>query len=138
MKIELENLYTPYTIDTYGTFKLEDEEEIISNYNENNNTNYEYDDFEWEYDIDKYRKDLAKNLLELLKENIIDNVITKIESDLKVISPQYYNYTTDKIWLDFEINKDNLDKFIKDNSKEYEKSKVVVVSYGQEMNIKQN
>ena len=149
MKIELENLYTPWTLDTYQTFTMESELEYIICM-ENDNAKKEnrlavvldYDSFDWNYNMDGYRQALAENFIKLLKENIIDGVITGIYSDMKVISSNYYNFTTDKIWIDFTVNAKALDEYIEKNKKDYEDNKIKSVSgfcwFGDEYQTKLN
>jgi len=120
MKITLETLYTPYTLDTYQTFNFErDEESIMQNENIT-----DYDDIDWTYDYEGYLKDLATNLVVLLNDNILDDVILKISSDNEVSSPKEYNFTTDKSWLDFDIDIKKLKAYIKKNQTDYDKNKL--------------
>jgi len=117
-KITLETLYTPYTLDTYSIFDMDIDEMSMFE------LEGEYDDYTFEYDFDTYKKDLAVNMIKLLKENIIDNVITGIESDCVVHSPKEYNYTTDKIYIDFIVNKKELDLYIEKNIDKYNTEKI--------------
>lgn len=117
-KITLETLYTPYTLDTYNTFDLDIDEMSFFE------LEGEYDDYTFDYDFDTYKKDLAVNMIKLLKANILDNVITGIESDYIVHSPRSYNYETDKIYIDFIINKKELDLYIEKNIDKYNAEKI--------------
>lgn len=124
-KITLETLYTPWTLDTYQTFTFDQSDENeIEFYNDENNTSYDYDDFDWTYDCKGYVQALAENLLDKLRENIIDDVILSIDSDLKVYTPKEYNFTTDKIFLDFTVNYDLLKAYVAANNEEYQKEKI--------------
>ena len=125
MNINLESLYTPYTIDGYQTFDLESETDmLVEEECEKTGKELSYDDFDWDYDCRGYLEALAKNLIKILNEEILDDVILSVTSDYRVISPRYYNYTTDKIYIDFEIDKKKLDKFIEENFKDYEKDRI--------------
>jgi len=125
-KITLETLYTPWTLDTYGTFTLENEDEyILENFNEDKPKDapeITYDDLEWTYDMDGYLKALAENLLEKLQENIRDEIILDVSSDLKVSRPREYNFTTDCAWLDFTVDMDKLAAFIDAHKADYEEN----------------
>ena len=125
MNINLESLYTPYTLDGYQTFDLERETDmLIEDECEKAGEELEYDDFDWHYNFKNYLEALAKNYIKLLNQEILDDIILSVKSDCAVISPSYYNYTTDKIYVDFEINKKKLDKFIEENFKDYEKDRI--------------
>jgi len=116
--ITLETVFTPYTLDTYQTFTFENDEECLIDDGKT------YDDYDWNYDCKGYLNDLAKNLIVLLRDNILDDVITAIDSDMKVLSPKQYNFDTDKIFIDFKVNQLKLDKYINDNIDDYEKNKL--------------
>ena len=124
-KITLETTFTPYTLDSYQTFNFENEDESeIYNYNQEHDTDLDYDDFEWEYQTEEYSKALALNLITLLNDNILDDVILKIESDAIVHSPQFYNFDTDKIFLDLTIDEIKLRKYIEKNQEHFDKNKI--------------
>ena len=132
-KIELESLYTPYTLDTYSAFTMEsDEERIIEdlkNYDQETGKEREtpleltYDDIEWDFDCKGYVKALAENWLDIMRDNILDEVITGIDSDCIVHSPQYYNFTTDKIFATFTVDTEKLREYIK-NCPDFEAEKL--------------
>ena len=78
---------------------------------------YEYEDFE------QYKKDVSKAYLEYYVEKIIDCLPSKISDDdcfkfeivddednIEVISPKYYNYTTDSCYCLVETNIETLQK----------------------------
>lgn len=113
-KIELESLYTPYTLDTYSTFTMEDADEVLEL----------AEDADVDYDVDGYLADLAKNRLKLLRKNILDDVILTVNGDQKVIRPKEYNFTTDKTWDTYTIDNKKLDAFINANSEDYTKNKL--------------
>ena len=124
-KISLESLYTPYTLDCNNTFTFDSTiEGEIENYNQENDTNYNYDDFDFDFEIEEYLKELAINRLNLLKENILDDVIINIVKDSDPISPKYYNYTTDKSFNTFIVNNKKLNEYIEKNKKDYNKNKI--------------
>ena len=124
-KIKLETLYTPYTLDMYSTFATDMcEEMIIEHESETHNKSLTYDDFDWSYDNAGMLKGLADNLIELLNDNIIDDVILKIELDGEPVSPREYNFITDYAFLDFTVNYDNLKKYIDDNESDYNENKI--------------
>ena len=84
----------------------------------------EYDDYEWTYDFETYLKDLAENLVSLLNENILDDVIVCVSSDMKVHRPKFYNFITDHIYLDFEVNETALNEYIEKHKEKYERNKI--------------
>jgi len=134
MKIKLETLYTPYTLDSYQTFTFENAEDSIiydlSHYNHERGEylktplDITYDDIAWKYNTNGYLKALADNLINLLNNNILDEVILSITPDGEPISPREYNLTTDKIFLDINVDVEKLKKYIKDNQADYDKNKL--------------
>ncbi len=121
--MELETLYSPYTLDTYNIFTLDSAiDSEIEYHNDNNTRQIDYNDFDC--DMESYKKDLAIHLVELLNENILDDVILKITSDMKVISPSEYNYITDKIWLGLEYDEIKLDEYIEKNQADFDEKKI--------------
>jgi len=118
-------MFTPWTIDTYSTFTTDSFETMeIDNYNEVNGTNYNYDDFEWSYDHKGIVKALAKNWLEFVTDNIIDDVIVAIKPDGEPWSPREYNFSTDNQNIIFTVNYDKLNDYIKANQASYNKNKI--------------
>lgn len=76
---------------------------------------YEYDDFEeYKRDVSKqYLECFVEKLIELLPSDIADNnnfqfKIIEDEDNITVISPKYYNYTTDSCYCLVETNKQTL------------------------------
>lgn len=74
---------------------------------------------EYEYeDINEYEKDVCDTFMRLYVERIIDELPTDITNkeyfkldivgDIEVVSPQYYNYHTDKCYIDIETNYETL------------------------------
>ena len=116
--ITLETVFTPYTLDTYQTFTFENDEECLIDEGKT------YNDYDWDYDCEGYLNNLAENLIVLLRDNILDDVITGVDSDMKVFSPKEYNFDTDKIFIDFKVNQLKLDKYINDNIDEYNENKL--------------
>jgi len=122
-------MYTPYTLDTYSIFTFDHAEESeIQYYNEEHEKpdgkEYEYDDFDWDYDNQGYLNALAGNLLDMLNQNILDDVITKIEHDGKTYSPKEYNFKTDDADLQFTVNEEKLKEYITQNEEDYNKNKI--------------
>jgi len=119
MKIKLSSRYTPYTIDTYGTFTSDDDIDRICEREECG-----YDDIDWEYDMLGYCQALSDNRLELLRENILDDVIIDIKKDGDVYMPQYYNYGGDEVSNIYVVNKKALQDFISKNKDDYGKNRI--------------
>jgi len=105
-----------YTIDRF-----------IEDYNEENNTNKEYDDFDFNYDL--MHNQYIKQYCDLLEDYILNEYNLDIKfSDLKLISPKFYNYSTDRI--DCKINKPStLMDYFKTNKDFLEYLKESVKSY---------
>lgn len=118
-------MYTPWSIDTYQLFSTDMyEEQEIEWYNEQNETSYTYDDFDWSLDHEGYVKQLAANWLDLVRDNIIDDVILSIDPDGDPWSPRYYNYGTDNQNIHFTVDYDALKKYIADNQSDYDADKI--------------
>jgi len=112
--IELESIFTPWTLDMYQTFDFARADEMILE-----DLGGEYDDYNWDYDCQGYLKALADNRLDLLRDNILDEVIVDILYDGEPISPAYYNFTTDKTFNRWLVNVDELENFITENADDF-------------------
>lgn len=132
-EIKLDSMFTPYTIDTYQTFTLDDQEDMIiqdkCDYDENGirreaSIDVRYDDLEWEYDHKGFVQALADRRLELLQENIIDDVIIDIRSDGPAVSPKEYNFKTDDTFEVYTVDIVKLNQYISDNIADYQESKL--------------
>jgi hypothetical protein len=134
--IELNIMFTPWTIDTYQTFVTDSyEEQAIEYYNEResyeaqkNGTNdarvYTYDDFEWEYDHKGFVKCLADNWVHFMRENILDDVILAVELDGEPWSPRQYNFSTDNANIKFTVDYEKLMAYIEANREHYSENKI--------------
>jgi hypothetical protein len=118
-KITLDTQFIPYSLDSYNLFTFDSEIDCILE-----NEKKDYDDFDWNYDNTGYLKALAENLIKLLNDNILDNVIISLSSDLNVISPKEYNFSTDRIFIDFNVNLFALKDHIKANQADYDANKL--------------
>ena len=75
---------------------------FIEDYNEENNTELEYDEFNFDYS--EIENQYINQYCNLLENYILNEYNLDIEfSDLKIDSPKFYNYSTDRI--DCKINK---------------------------------
>jgi len=89
------------------------EEQIMENYDFNN-----YDDFIKAYNIDykaihkEYSKDYTNEYISLFGEKIKKVTWINIIKFIKLTSPQYYNYSTDTIDVEVEVNQEELLAFI--------------------------
>jgi hypothetical protein len=123
--IELEAMFTPYTLDTYSTFEIGSDDDMeIENYNEINGTDLSYYDFNWTYDNESFLHDIAKKRLELMRDNILDDVIIGIKKDGEPWSPREYNFSTDNANNIYTVNIKKLKQYIKDNQEDYNKNKL--------------
>lgn len=113
---ELSTLDTPYTLDTYATFPIDCEDQIIDD-------GKTYEDYEWEYDIENYLQALADNWEKLMRANILDNVLKNITVTGKATSPRFYNYTTDSAPITIEYDEKALHAYIDAHRAEYEAKK---------------
>jgi len=125
MKIEINNLDTPYTIDMYQTFNGDStDESMLEYYNDDNEQkkdpekNYDYDDFDWTYNTKAIHQGLAQASIDYIKENIDQDIIQDIEL-MKLFSPKYYNYTTDSYTMAITFDTEKLQKYIQENNTEY-------------------
>jgi len=117
-KVKLSISDTPYTIGTYQTFTLEGAVESILD-----GLDKTYDELDWTYDMDKYIADLATSFEELMRENLLDDVIKNVTLDGKPYSPKFYNFSTDNCGLVFDIDPEKLQAYISYNKDDYEKNK---------------
>lgn len=114
-KINLNNTWTDFTIDSYHMFS--DDSYIdgeIYNYNRENDTDYNYNDFDWEYK----KEEIVKNLAELSISILLHEVKGDVISEMKYVSsqsPYEYNFTTDSYDMEIDYNKEKLGAFIKEN-----------------------
>lgn len=115
-KIDLSIVDTPYTIDTYSTFTMDDDENMI----EDGKT---YDDYEWEYNSKEYVQALAENWQVLMRENILDPIIKNITVTGSAYSPREYNFTTDNAPVSIEYDQEALHAYINKNKERYNKEK---------------
>jgi hypothetical protein len=126
--IELESTYTPYTLDTYHTFTFESDEdyilEILNDEKSDEADEITYDDVDWDYNTDGYLKDLAEKRVELMNDEILDDVILKVESKGEIVRPAYYNFTTDRDNTYFTVDIEKLEKYISGHKEDYEKNKI--------------
>jgi hypothetical protein len=110
--IKINNLDTPFTIDTYGMFNGESSEEGEAEYYE------EELGFTGEIDFDYDHKSIVSELadysvFEILR--IVDrDVLVNISEPLSTSSPSYYNYTTDSYVSEWTVNKEKLLEAVKD------------------------
>lgn len=110
------NLDTPYTLDTYSTFNLDCEEQLMDE-------GKTYDDYEWEYDTKNYLAALAENWQKLMRENILDSVILSITVAGAPSSPNYYNFTTDSAPIEIEYDLEALAAYIAAHRAYYDDNK---------------
>lgn len=117
-KLEFDTMFTPWTLDTYQTFDMSNNEYLIED-------GKEYDDYNWEYDFQGYLAALYANYIELLNNNILDDVILKVDAgDKGVSSPKEYNHSTDRGYPVFTVNYDKLLEYIEGNRDDFEKNKI--------------
>lgn len=96
---------------------------------------YKADDSDTEYDIVKwndYQNSIAENCTEWLFNHLPNHDIIKSMKYKQLNSPMYYNFTTDKLEIDCDIdldrlktyclqaNRDKFDKYLHDNWSSYD------------------
>lgn len=115
-------MFTPYTLDTYGTFNFDGTDELILENAKEDNGGVEvsYDDFDWKYDTNGYLLALRQNLLKLLNANILDDVILKVEPEGDIVRPREYNFSTDWSNLVFTVNENALNAYIEAHKEAYD------------------
>jgi hypothetical protein len=104
--ISLNSNNTPFTIDSYATFTMEDWE-------------YEDDDGneqDFSYDFKWYLNALSDSAIVFINDEYKSDIILSIKrTDEKIYRPQYYNYTTDSFDIDFTVNLERLNEFVSSN-----------------------
>lgn len=122
--IELETTFTPWTLDTYQTFTFKRAEEMeIDYWSDKLGLNLDYNDFEWTYHNEEFLQALADELEKTLKEYILDDVIKGLEFGAPT-SPRQYNFTTDKSFVEWEVDMDKLNEYIEENKEDFEDNKI--------------
>lgn len=124
-EIELNSMFTPYTIDTYQMFTMDREEEyIIENLSEDTGRELTYDDIDWTYDHEGFVQALANKRLQVLQENIIDDVILSVRENGPAVSPKEYNFKTDDAFDIYTVDIVKLNQYISDNIADYQENKL--------------
>lgn len=71
-------------------------------------------------DVDGYCKAVCKKIVDDVYSNLVDDVIKSIKFAY-VVSPEYYNFDTDKLNLELELDRDALEVYIfKTNAEEFD------------------
>jgi hypothetical protein len=83
-------------------------------YNEDNEVKKEY-----EVDFIPYTQAVCEYATDLLADYCVDNNIVKSMQYKSMSSPQYYNYSTDKLNIIVDLNLTKLKKFIRDNKEDF-------------------
>ena len=119
-------MYTPYTLDTYQTFTGEShEEQEKDDIIEESENNLSFNDIEFKYDHKKLVNMLYDTCYNLLTDNIIDDVILKIEKDGEPWSPREYNFQTDQGSFIFTVDHEKLAQYcFGDNQEDYHENKI--------------
>lgn len=127
-EIKFDISFTPWTIDTYSTFTTDGlEEQVIENYNEQRSKKAKditYDDIEWNFDHKGHVQALAECWEEKMNENILDDVILKVQLDGPAYSPSFYNFTTDNCSTIFLVDLEKLKKHIADMQEHYQEHRI--------------
>lgn len=76
------------------------------NLKENENDEYELKDF------DGYRLDVTKQIVDNLLSSCIDDLILKSIEFKELVSPTYYNFETDRLRLELNLDRDLLEEYI--------------------------
>lgn len=90
-----------------------EEEQIIESYNEENGTDLDWDDFEWTYNFVDYAKAITEGIMDTIKEEFPDLVISYEFEGL--IQPREYNFETDSVNIVLEVDKAVLLNLIGEN-----------------------
>lgn len=107
-----------FTLDTYQTFDMDYWyvilRESITEEGENP------DDFDFDFDSTNYLEELAGNATDFYNKECTDDIIKsyKLKKD-SIYRPDYYNYTTDSAEYTINFDARKLNKYIKENEKEY-------------------
>lgn len=76
---------------------------IIEHHNEENNTELSYSDFDFTIDYEKYSKDIAERIIDHIKEEF-PSLINSYEFE-KLVQPREYNFRTDSINIELDLDK---------------------------------
>jgi hypothetical protein len=107
MKITIDNRdLKNITVDTYKTFTGE---------------SYTDESPETEFDIDAVIESFSQKSIEIINKETSTGGIIEGIFFIKSGSPKYYNYTTDWYTADYQVNAENLKKYIESNYSEVEK-----------------
>lgn len=124
-EIELDSMFTPYTIDTYQTFTMDDEEErTMEDLSEQVGRELTYDDIDWNYNHKEFVQALANRRFEILKDNILDDVIIDIKQNGEAVSPKEYNFKTDDSFEIYTVDIVKLNQYVSNNIADYQKNKL--------------
>ena len=100
------NTFLPLFTGFYNSFydaEVDSAEEfIIEEYNEANYTNLKYDDFNFTVDWVGYSKEICERIIEYIKEQK-ECLILGYEFQ-ELITPKYYNFDTDSINIELDID----------------------------------
>jgi len=105
--IQLNNLDTPYTVDTYATFAGNTYTEMLCN-----DYDCDYDDLDYEVNMQRVVVDLAQASIDFILEN--HDIFSAMQL-VRTHIPKFYNYTTDSYVADLTVDLAKLDAWLKAN-----------------------
>ena len=74
---------------------------------------------DWDIDYPKFENEVCKSATELLEKYTKGKIISKMEF-VKLDSPPYYNFRTDRLVLNIEYNEEELFTYLKENKDDFD------------------
>jgi hypothetical protein len=78
-------------------------------------------DVDFNYDYDKYQHDVCIAYTNALAEHLAEHGLAHNVTMESMASPQYYNYSTDRLFIDADINLERINELLKDNVDAFDK-----------------
>lgn len=115
--IQVQSEFTPYTVDTYGTFTGDMADEmILEDLSEQHGKVIDWNDVEIECDNKKVVEEIGDILAKYLFDNYEHIKDAKVS---KVNMPRFYNYETDSVTIDLESDMPMIEQYCTDNIEAY-------------------
>lgn len=73
------------------------------------------------YDYDSYKRDISIAYTDALAEHLEDHDLAYNVEFESIISPKYYNYSTDRLFIDLEVNMPRINQVIDENAEAFTK-----------------
>ena len=117
MKLETQITFTPWTIDGYSTFNFDSAYEYLKQ--DLKEDGIDIEDVEVEYDTKGYTQALADNWIKIINAEVLDSVVLGVTAKGKAYSPREYNFTTDSMNVEFNVDVEKLNAYVDANIAHY-------------------